>query len=113
MIVAIIAAATMVVTDVLGVVMVMAEARNRGWLAGWMDTAQWIVGITTTTITVTALQGHSLSEKVLVVVLVSLANLFGTKLGQVIGHRFVTDASTLAERVARLEAMNPNLETGK
>lgn len=103
MIVALIAAITMVVTDVLGVIMVMAEARNRGWLAGWMDTAQWIVGITTTTITVTALQGHSTSEKVLVVVLVSAANLFGTKLGQVIGHRFVTDKTTLAERVAGLE----------
>ena len=103
MVIALIAAITMVVTDVLGVIMVMAEARNRGWLAGWMDTAQWLVGITTTTITVTALQGHSLNEKVLVVVLVSAANLFGTKLGQVIGHRFVSDKTTLAERVASLE----------
>jgi len=106
---AIIAALTMVVTDVLGVVMVQAEARNRGWLAGWMDTAQWIVGITTTTITVTALQGHDMTEKVAVVVLVSAANLFGTKLGQMIGQRYVTDATTLADRVARLEALNTRI----
>jgi len=102
---AIIAALTMVVTDVL----VQAEARNRGWLAGWMDTAQWIVGITTTTITVTALQGHDMTEKVAVVVLVSAANLFGTKLGQMIGQRYVTDATTLADRVARLEALNTRI----
>lgn len=103
MFIALIAAVTMVVTDVLGTVMVMAEARNRGWLAGWCDTAQWIVGIATTTISVTALQGHSLSTKVWVVVLVSAANLFGTKLGQLIGKRFVTDSSSLADRVASLE----------
>lgn len=105
MIYALIAAVAMVITDILGVIMVMAEARDRGWLAGWMDTAQWLVGITTTTITVTALQGHNWSEKIAVVVLVSAANLFGTKLGQLIGHRFVTDASSLAERVARLESV--------
>lgn len=103
MTVALIAAAAMVATDVLGVIMVQAEARNRGWLAGWMDTAQWLVGIATTTISVTALQGHSVSEKVLVVGLVSTANLFGTKLGQVIGERFVSDKTTLAERVAAIE----------
>lgn len=104
MIPALIAAVTMVVTDVLGVVMVQAEARNRGWLAGWCDTAQWLVGIATTTISVTALQGHSLAEKVWVVALVSAANLFGTKLGAVIGHRFVQDKTSLADRVAALEA---------
>lgn len=106
MIYALIAAVTMVVTDILGVVMVMAEARNRGWLAGWMDTAQWIVGITTTTITVTVLQGHSFAMKALVVILVSAANLFGTKLGQMIGQRFVTDATTVADRLARLESIH-------
>ncbi len=103
MIYAVIAAVTMVITDVLGVVMVMAEAHGRGWLAGWMDTAQWLVGITTTTITVTALQGHDFSEKVAVVVLVSAANLFGTKLGQVIGSRFVVNAKSISERIAALE----------
>jgi len=102
--VALIAAAAMVVTDVMGVIMVMAEAHNRGWLAGWMDTAQWLVGIVTTTISVTALQGHSFGEKALVVLLVSAANLFGTKLGQVIGRRLVPESMSLPARVAALEA---------
>lgn len=103
----------MVATDVLGTMMVMAEAANRGWLAGWLDTAQWGVGIATTTISVSALQGHSLSEKALVVGLVSAANLFGTKLGQVLGKRllssrrlsliFAREGPTLEERVAMLE----------
>lgn len=101
--IAVIAAATMVATDVLGVIMVQAEARNRGWLAGWCDTAQWYVGITTTTISVTAFSGHSFSQKVLVGVLVGLANLFGTKLGQVIGSRYVRDKSSLVDRVSALE----------
>lgn len=109
MIIALIAAATMVVTDVIGVVMVQAEAHNRGWLAGWLDTLGWLVGIATTTISVTALQGHSLSEKILVVGLVSAANLFGTKLGQVVGKRIVKGAvMTLADRElieARLQAL--------
>ncbi len=66
---ALVAAGAMVITDVLGVVMVMAEARNRGWMAGWCDTAQWIV----------------------------------TKAGQVIGARFVTDQTSIADRVLALE----------
>lgn len=99
----IIAVVTMVCTDILGTIMVMAEARNRGWLAGWMDTAQYLVGIVCTTIMVTILQNHSTSEKVIALVALSAANLFGTKLGQMIGHRFVTDKTTLADRVAALE----------
>jgi hypothetical protein len=101
--VALLAALTMVATDVLGVVMVQAEARGRGWLAGWCDTAQWLVGIVTTTISVTALQGHSLSAHLWVLGVVSIANLFGTKLGAEIGHRWVKD-KTLEERLAALEA---------
>ena len=90
-----IATVAMVFTDVLGTIMVMAEARNRGWLAGWCDTAQWLVGITTTAITVTILQGHSFMEKVLIILFVSAANLFGTKMGQVVGTKYVKDAHSL------------------
>lgn len=98
-----IAVITMVCADILGTVMVMAEARNRGWLAGWMDTAQYLVGIVCTTIMVTILQDHSWSEKVIALGAISAANLFGTKLGQMIGHRFVTDKTSLADRVAAIE----------
>lgn len=101
--VALLAALSMVATDIAGVVMVQAEARNRGWLAGWLDTAQWIVGITTTFITVEALASGDFARQAAVVISVSLANLFGTKLGQVIGSRYVHDR-TLEQRISALES---------
>jgi hypothetical protein len=113
MVVALIAAVTMVATDVLGVILVQAEAANRGWLAGLMDASQWGVGIATTTISVTALQGHDMQTKVLVVAFVTVANVLGTKLGQVTGKRvlgapmmmrlFRTEGLTMEDRVAALE----------
>lgn len=83
--VAVWAALAMVVTDVLGTIMVQAEAANRGWLAGCCDTLGWYVSIATTTISVTTLAGHDTAKKVWVLVLVGAANLLGTKLGQVTG----------------------------
>ena len=103
---------TMVLTDVLGVLLVQAEARNHGWMAGFMDTAQWIPGIVCSTITITILQGHSLVGKVGIIVSVSLANLFGTKFGQSIGTKYIKDVhimttkqqvAELVEKVAALE----------
>ena len=82
-----VAALAVVVQDVVGTVMVMAEAKGRGWLAGVMDAIGWIVGITTTTISVTALQGHDMPRKVAVVLLVTIANVVGTKLGQLVGSQ--------------------------
>jgi hypothetical protein len=101
----------MVVQDVLGVIMVQAEARNRGWLAGLLDMIAWLVAFVTLNISLNAVNGHDTTEKWLVIILVSAANLFGTKLGQMIGAKYVTDATTLAERVARLEALNPHIHT--
>jgi hypothetical protein len=89
MTIAIWAALAMVASDVLATIMVQAEAANRGWLAGAMDTAGWYVGITTTTISVTTLNGNNTDAKVAVLVLVGAANLFGTKLGQVTGQRLL------------------------
>ena len=113
MVVALIAALAMVANDICSTILVMAEAAERGWLAGAMDTLGWGVAICTTTISVTALQGHSLSEKVWVVALVSSANLFGTKLGQVAGTRLLhsrhlehllhREGLSLEQRVAALE----------
>src|ERR1019366_1855954 len=100
--IALLASVTMVFTDVAGTIMVMAESRNNGWLAGWMDTFAWMVSIGTTTITVTALQGNSLKEKILVITLVSAANLFGTLLGTKIGKRYVKD-KTYEDRLIALE----------
>jgi hypothetical protein len=89
MLVALIAAFSMVCADILAVIMVQMEAANRGWFAGAMDGLGWIVGITTTSISVRVLNGHSTSGKVWVILLVTAANVFGTKLGQVIGSRLL------------------------
>ena len=87
--VVVLAALCMFVQDVLAVLLTDAEARNHGWLAGALDSAAWLVAITTTTITVTALQGHDTSLKVLVVVTVSAANLLGARTGVALGKRYV------------------------
>lgn len=97
------AAIAMVATDVLGTIMVVSEARGRGWIAGWCDTAGWLVSITTTTISVSSLTGHDTARKVAVVLAVSAANLFGTRLGQYLGNRFVKPTDSLEARVAALE----------
>lgn len=86
---ALIAAAAMVVADILATIMVMAEAKERGWLAGLLDMAGWYVGIATTTISVSSLEGHNTMQKVYVLVFVGLANVVGTKLGQVTGSKLL------------------------
>lgn len=87
--VALLAALAMVIQDLVGVLLVQAEARNRAWQAAACDSLMWLAGISTTSISVTALQGHSLHEKVLVVVFVSLANVIGTFSGVLIGKKFI------------------------
>lgn len=89
MILALLAALAMVFQDIIGVFQIQAEARNQASLAGIMDTIGWLLVITTMTISVSALQGKSLGEKVLVVVLVSLANFIGSYTGVKIGKRYI------------------------
>jgi hypothetical protein len=110
--VALLAAVTMVVTDVLGVIMVQAEAANRGWLAGLMDSLGWLFSIATTTISVTALSGHSMEKKILVVSFVTAANFLGTKLGQIMGQRLMnkTGRQSIADHVQGLEKRLEALE---
>lgn len=96
----------MLCQDIFATVLVQAEARNRKHLAGVMDASQWVFGICTTSISVTALQGHDLALKIVVLVLVSMANYGGTLLGTMIGKRFVHDDQEvdLEARVQQLEA---------
>jgi hypothetical protein len=102
MITALVAAVAMVVSDVLGTCMVMAEARAMGWTAGLLDMLGWYVSIATTTISVTTLGGHDLTNKIYVLTFVGLANIFGTKLGQLTGSRFLkTKAERLIAAAAR------------
>ena len=87
------AAGCMVVQDILAVLLTDAEARNRGWLAGILDSAVWLFAIATTTIAVTALQGHSLAGKVELVVFVTVANLIGMRLGVWIGKKYIKNSN--------------------
>jgi hypothetical protein len=87
--IAVYAALAMVLQDILGTLMVQAEARNKGLLAGLMDGLAWVAAISTTSIAVTTLQGHDMAAKIMVIVLVSLANVFGTWLGVLIGKRWI------------------------
>lgn len=71
--------------------MVQAEARNHGWIAGLCDSIMWLFAIATTAITVTALQGHSTNEKVVVIIAVTAANLVGSQLGVQVGKRLIKE----------------------
>ena len=87
--IAALAAVCMVVQDVLGTVLVIAESKERTALSAILDAAMWIAGITTTSYSVSALQGHNTSEKILLVSFVTAANLGGTALGVWTGKKFV------------------------
>lgn len=85
------AALAMLVNDVAAVLLVQSEARNRAGLAAIFDCVMWLASISTTTISVTALQGHQLGAKALVVVLVTLANVAGCYIGVGIGRRLIRE----------------------
>ena len=99
------AAASMVVADILSVLLVQAEARNRAVLSGLLDTVAWGAALVVTLSTINALNGHDKPLMYGVVAAVSLANFGGSYLGVRIGKRYVKeDATALAERVTALEA---------
>lgn len=87
------AALAMFVQDVCGVLLVQAEARNRGWLAALFDSLMWLAQITCTSISVTTLQSGHLSTKALVICAVELANVAGCIIGVAIGKRYVKAAT--------------------
>ena len=89
--VALYAALAMLVNDVAAVLLVQSEARNRAGLAAIFDSIMWLASISTTTISVTALQGHHLGAKALVVVSVTLANVAGCYIGVAIGRRLIKE----------------------
>lgn len=91
MVIALYAALAMLVNDVAAVLLVQAEARNRAGLSAIFDSIMWLASITTTTVSVTALQGHDLSTKALVLVAVELANVAGCYIGVAIGRRLIKE----------------------
>jgi hypothetical protein len=54
----------------------------------------WIASISTTTISVTALQGHHLTAKIAVLASVELANVVGCYVGVAIGKRLIKERNT-------------------
>jgi len=84
----------MLVNDVSAVLLVQSEARNRAGLAAIFDSIMWLASISTTTISVTALQGHHLGAKALVVICVTIANVAGCYAGVAIGRRFIKERKT-------------------
>lgn len=100
---------TMLITDLVGVMLVQAEARNHGWLSGWLDTAQWLPGILCSTVTITILQSNSLIHKALVILVVSAANLLGTKWGQVVGTKYIKDIHAMTTK-QQVEALTSRME---
>jgi len=89
MTVALIAAVAMVGQDILGVCMVQAENRGHGWSAGILDAGMYLFALATYHFSLNALNGHSQTQKVLVILAVTVANVLGSKSGQVIGDRFI------------------------
>ena len=88
------AAGAMLINDVTAVLLVQSEARNRAGLAAIFDSIMWLAAITTTTVSVTALQGHQLSTKASVLIAVELANVLGCYIGVAIGKRMIKERKT-------------------
>jgi len=93
-VVALYAALAMLVNDIMAVLLVQSEARNRAGLAAIFDSVMWLASISTTTISVTALQGHHLGTKALVIAAVEIANVAGCYLGVASGKRYVKEEKT-------------------
>lgn len=87
----VLAALAMVAQDILEVLKDQSQARNRAVFAGIFDTLMWLCLITSTTVSVTALQGHKLSEKIIVIVAISVANFVGQYFGVKIGKRYIKE----------------------
>jgi hypothetical protein len=94
LLIALYAALAMLVNDIAAVLLVQAEARNRAGLSAIFDCIMWLASILTTTVSVTALQGHHLGAKALVIVLVTLANVAGCYIGVAIGRRLIKERDT-------------------
>jgi hypothetical protein len=85
------AAGAMVVQDILGTVMVVAESKNRPHLAAAMDTAGWIAQIVCTSVSVVTLATGSWGARIAVILAVSAANYIGTYSGTRLGHHLTRE----------------------
>lgn len=124
MLVALIAAVAMILQDIVGTIQMQLEASSldlpvrrswrdyigggwRAWGSALLDQVGWMVALTSTFISIDALQGHNFNEKVLVVTAVSIANIVGTRAGQEMGIALLRKRNkkfeTVGSRLERLE----------
>lgn len=87
MIPAIEAAICMIFVDILSVCMVQAEARDRGWTAGFFDASSWLFNFATLHISLVAADGHTRE----VLLFVTIANILGCRLGVYMGKRLIQE----------------------
>ena len=66
-------------------------------LVGLLDCLMWPAGMITTTITVTALQGHHAGLKGEVIAAVTLANFVGSSAAVSLGRRFIRGAASVEQ----------------
>ena len=85
----VLAALAMVVDDVLAVMLVQAEARNRAVLSGILDSFMWMFSMLVTVTTVNVMQGHHFEKKAVAVGAITLANFVGSMAGVRIGRRYI------------------------
>lgn len=81
------AAVCMIFVDILSVMMVQAEARDRGWAAGFLDAGSWLFNFATLRISLVAADGHTRE----VLLFVSIANILGARMGVFIGKRLIQE----------------------
>lgn len=91
MVIVLLAAVSMLIQDILAVLLVQAEARNKATLSAILDCLMWPAGMACTAISVTALQGHDLGLKAGVIVGVEIANLTGSYVAIGIGKRYIKE----------------------
>jgi len=85
--IAILAALSMLVQDVFEAMKILSLARHHGWMAGFSDAVMWLMMFFSMDEAIT----KTGSGKLLIIVLVTIANVLGQKLGQVMGDKFIKE----------------------
>jgi hypothetical protein len=85
------AAGAMLAQDILGTLLVQAQARNRAAMAGVLDAVGWCAQMTTTAIGVTAILTGTWPVRIAVFSAITAANFFGSYGGVKIGQRLIKE----------------------
>ena len=84
------AGVAMIVQDVLGTLMTIAENRHRPWLAGLLDSGMWLAGLLTTLWGAGTVITHGWTpHAIAIVVTITAANVVGTALGVKLGDHLM------------------------